>query len=312
MISVVLPVFNGAQFIDQAISSILEQTYPTFELVIVDDGSTDGTWEIIRKFSDPRIAAIRHETNLGLVPALRTGIAQSTGDWIARHDADDLSASTRFQEQVDYIAIHPDVHLLGTWANVINDSGGSDGLTTRRLHHPVEHVAIRWALLWNSAFVHGSVMIRRSTLEALGGYSSESTVVPAEDYDLWSRLAERWKTHNLPRELLAYRQTAGGMSATRTQEMASNAEGVSLRGIENLLRRPPGPIGLKTVRAMNGIAPEGANFLTYLRIDAFLTMLAFRFAHCERHAIIIPLGRALARCHRTQAVHLLRRRRTRM
>ncbi len=206
-ISVLLPVYNCPRYVGGAIESILAQTFADFEFLIIDDGSTDQTPEVLKKYTDPRIRIIRHE-NRGLAGTLNVGIKLARGKYIARQDQDDTSLPDRLAKQLSYMEEHPDCGLLGTWAQIMD----GDTLVERYHRHPSDPCDIRYQLLFNNPFVHSSVMLRKSVLDAAGGYSTDPERQPPEDYELWSRLVRGARAANLPEVLLYYRETPGSMS----------------------------------------------------------------------------------------------------
>jgi len=199
-ISVVMPVRDGARWLGEAIASLQDQTLSDFELIIVDDGSADDSPRIIEASSrdDPRIRAFRQE-RLGLVPALNRGLLESRAPLIARLDADDRAHPLRLQRQSQYMASHPEVGLLGTWADTIDEQGfliGSLKPATRP-----EQLARLLARM--NPFVHSSTMMRKAIVQKAGFY--RSAFEGAEDYDLWMRISEVAKIANLRECLLQYR-----------------------------------------------------------------------------------------------------------
>ena len=206
-ISVVLPVYNGAMFLAEAIGSILGQNFRDLELIAIDDGSTDGSASILDALRDPRVRVI-HQANVGLAASLNQGISLARGEYIARHDHDDLSLPMRFARQVQFLEQNPDCALVGTRAEIRRD----DRPATRFHDHPVDDAALRFELLFDNPFVHSSVMLRKREVESVGGYSTDPARQPPEDYELWSRLSRSYQVANLPERLTVYRETAGGMS----------------------------------------------------------------------------------------------------
>jgi glycosyltransferase involved in cell wall biosynthesis len=206
-VSVILPVWNCPTYVAEAIRSILGQTLVDFELIIVDDGSTDNTPAVLRTFNDPRIKLITQD-NRGLPGALNTGITHASGKYIARQDQDDISAPERLAAQVDYMEEHRECALLGTWARIYKENHA-----TERYHrHPHHPLLLRYYLLFDNPFVHSSVLIRKSTLDEIGPYSTDPERQPPEDFELWSRIAKVASVANLPRVLLSYREVPGSMS----------------------------------------------------------------------------------------------------
>lgn len=306
-VSVLLPAYNGQQSIERAIKSILTQTLSEFQLVIVDDGSSDETWQVIQSFDDPRILAVRHEANAGLVQALATGLRHCKGRFIARHDQDDVSMPDRLNVQRDFLLEHPEVVLVGTWATVVGGEDLSRLKAVPRLHHPWRDPDIRLMMAWNNPFVHGSVMIRKSALDASGGYSTDRDLTPPEDYELWTRLASQGELRNIPRELLVYHQSAGGMSATMAVEMEANTQRIALRTIRDVLDRQNERSDAAAVRILNGSAYREATWRDYFRIDALVVKLALRIRTVTGHTPIRQAMNAVLINHSVQVRELLRK-----
>ncbi len=228
-ISVLMPVYNGCSvhagpfwgrwlhrrdrrdagrrkrgFLEQAIESVLAQTFDDFELVIVDDGSTDDTPAVLSAFADgdARIRVVRCERNLGLAGALNRGIDACRAPLIARHDGDDLSPVTRLAVQKAFLDARPETAMCGTGMYLINE----DNKLVNEMHHPTDYESIREFLRTTGcAFVHGSVMIRTEILRSLDGYSSAKEFrVVCEDYELWVRMAARHRVENIPNRALYF------------------------------------------------------------------------------------------------------------
>lgn len=206
-ISVVLPVYNGSPYLESAVSSILAQSFKNLELIIIDDGSTDNSAAILDSFDDPRIRVF-HQANQGLASTLNRGISLARGAYVARQDQDDLSDPNRLALQVAYMEAHPECVLLGTWAQIME----VDQLAERFHRHPVDESTLRYQLLFNNPFVHSSVLLRRSALIQVGGYTIDPERQPPEDYELWSRLSRIGSVANIGEVLLIYREIPGSMS----------------------------------------------------------------------------------------------------
>jgi len=200
-VSVLMPVYNGERFLREAIDSILHQTYRDFELLILNDGSTDASLTIINSYTDPRIRLIDNEQNRGLTATLNRGLEEASSDLIARQDADDLSSPNRLAKQVEFFKHHPDVALLGTQARFIDERGYSSGSILQRA---CSHDSIKWDLLFDNSFTHSSVMFRKRVVQGeLGGY--DETFSYCQDYELWSRVATSHHVANLIESLVSYR-----------------------------------------------------------------------------------------------------------
>lgn len=206
VVSIVLPVYNGEKYLEASIASIFNQTFRDFELIIINDGSKDESEAIVRKFDDPRIRYVFNE-NQGLGKSLIQGVSMARGEFVARQDADDISLSLRLEKQIAFLNQHPEVALVGTWADIIDEK---DEFQHRSHTHPIEPKILKFELVFNNPFVHSSVMFRRKQIETVGGYAPERNAF--EDYDLWSRVSHQYQVANLPEKLLLYREVSTGIS----------------------------------------------------------------------------------------------------
>ena len=203
-ISVVLPVYNGGDYLGEAVGSILGQTFTDFELLILDDGSSDNSLQVLREFEkmDSRVR-LRTRENRGLVPTLNELIQMSRGTWIARMDADDVARPERLARQLAWLQ-QTDADVCGSWVQRFG-SGDKRVVRTYQSDH-----AIKTELLFFSPFAHPSVMFRASLAKML---PYDDTWIKAEDYDLWVRAAEAgWQMSNIPEVLLHYRVHADQVS----------------------------------------------------------------------------------------------------
>jgi hypothetical protein len=198
--TVVMTVYNGGSYLIPALESILTQSIRDFEFLIVDDGSTDGSTGTLEEYArrDSRIRLIRQE-NAGTIPSLIKACGLVTTPYIARMDADDISAPDRFERQLDFLGRNREVALLGGAAEYINDAG--EVLST--VEPPTSDDDIRARLATENVFVSSAVVMRRDALVMVGGY--RRAFLYAEDYDLWLRIAERHKVANLAGVLVSYR-----------------------------------------------------------------------------------------------------------
>jgi cellulose synthase/poly-beta-1,6-N-acetylglucosamine synthase-like glycosyltransferase len=206
-VSVVLSVRNGGSDLPLALDTILKQTFADFELIAINNGSVDGTAAYLDGVADPRVRVF-HQADAGLAGALNGGISLARGRYIARQDHDDLADPTRLAKQVAFLDAHPDYALVGTRAEIwIGDT------PTNRFHdHPAENEVLQFDLLFNNPFVHSSVMIRKSALDRVGGYTTDTARQPPEDYELWSRIARHYRVANLAERLTVYREVPSSMS----------------------------------------------------------------------------------------------------
>ena len=200
LVSVIMPVFNRRQDLVVAIESILDQTVQDFELIIVDDGSTDGSTRVTEEYAkrDRRIILRPHPHNLGLVTALNNALKYARGKYIARMDQDDLSVPNRFQRQVEYMNAHSDVDICGAWMEIIGEPSGTGW------RYPEDHDAIYARMFFTSAMAHPTVMMKSEALRAHSLWY-DVRAPHAEDYDLWSRALPIVRFANIPEFLLRYR-----------------------------------------------------------------------------------------------------------
>ena len=214
-VSVVLPIYNAAPFLAQAIDSILKQSFADFELIAIDDGSLDRSGEILDRAAqtDTRVTAL-HQSNAGVIATLNRGVALARGEFIARMDADDVAHAERFARQVSFLDAHPDVAAVGCAVTLIDEGGKR----IRDVDYPTAPEAVAAFLETGSALAHPAVMMRCDTVRAVGGYRAAYRY--AEDYDLWLRLAERCRLANLSDRLLLYRQHAEKLSFNHPTEQA--------------------------------------------------------------------------------------------
>jgi hypothetical protein len=226
LVSVVLPVYNGRQFLSQAIESILRQTFDDFELILVDDGSTDSTPRIIAEYTrqDRRVRALRQE-NGGLVAALNVGCSIARGPYLARMDADDVASPERLCKQVGFLDQQPQVGVLGAGIVVVAE----DDRRLFSVSYPRSDAAIRRALAAGNAFAHPAVMMRASIFHASGGYRAAFS--HAEDYDLWLRMSEHCALANLAEPLLRYRFHAAGVSFRNLKQQVVSMAGAELSAV---------------------------------------------------------------------------------
>jgi glycosyltransferase involved in cell wall biosynthesis len=209
-VTVLMAVHNAAQFLKEAIDSVLNQTFQEFEFLVVNDGSTDATDEILCSYIDPRLRAIRLTENVGLAEALNVGIREARCGLIARMDGDDVCDPRRLAMQVAFLCEHPDVLLLGT-GFVRTDA---DGKPFERVQYPTDDAVLQERLLDGNQFCHPSVMFRTDVARRLGGYRALAGGT-AQDYDLWLRIAEQGKIANLPEMLLRYRSHESQTSVSK-------------------------------------------------------------------------------------------------
>jgi glycosyltransferase involved in cell wall biosynthesis len=234
--------YNSSDSIERAISSILNQTFADFELIIIDDGSTDSTAEIIRSISDERIRFFQLEHS-GLPTALNYGISQAKSEIIVRHDSDDWSSSDRFEQQVNYLEEDGELDLVASWHNVVDSDGNHFGLKQTA----TDDAALKKMLARRSPFCHGAVAVRKSALERVGGY--DVAMLYSQDYDLWLRMAaEGMKFACIPKPLYNYSITpesiakgwskmANGEAIRRNAVLPEHLRNYSVSGVPAIGKR---------------------------------------------------------------------------
>ena len=229
LISVVLPVYNAEKYLTQSIESVLTQTYQNFELLLIDDGSTDKSKEIMYSYHDDRIKILLNKYNRGLVYSLNKGIKYAQGKYIARMDADDICLPQRFQYQVKYMEGHPEVDVCGTCIEAFSAQG------SWVISYPQDDKQIKSKMFFGCAFAHPTVMMRRKTLLD-NAYRYSDDFLYAEDYDLWCRMMKRCKFYNIPRVLLKYRVgTTTKISDVHSERQKRLTEEIIKRNISDLL-----------------------------------------------------------------------------
>lgn len=215
-VAVVIPVYNGESWIAESVESILSQEGAALEVVVVDDGSRDASVEILRKIRDERLRIVQMGANVGLIGALNAGIRETTAPFIARHDQDDVALPGRIGAPLRLLKSRPEMALVGSCAALVHDDGY---VRRRKLSYPRSDVDIRFQMFFGNPFLHSATMFRREALELAGGYRVQPWGNFPEDYDLWTRLSRVGTMANLEEPLVMYRQHAGGLSATRQEEI---------------------------------------------------------------------------------------------
>lgn len=210
-VSVLMSVRDGAPWIADAVASVLGQTAGDLELIVIDDGSTDGTAAVLAAVADARLR-VERQPPAGLTASLNRAVALARAPLLARLDADDLALPERLARQRAFLDAHPEVGVLGTAAREV-DPAGRD---VRVVRPPTDDAAIRRALIRRNPFVHSAVMLRRALVERAGGYDESLPV--AQDYDLWMRLGPLTRFGNLPDALVVRRLLPGRVSVTRDDD----------------------------------------------------------------------------------------------
>lgn len=216
LVSILIPVYNTAPFLTQAITTILAQDYHHMEIILINDGSTDASESIIQSFSDPRIRYVKNDQNMGLVYTLNRGIELSAGTYIARMDGDDLCMPGRIAAQVSYLEAHNSVGLLATTVSLINEQDEPIGYWEADRQH-TEPDQIRAYLPKDNCLAHPSIMVRAELLKKYGYRKEQSQ---AEDYDLWLRMAaDGVVMHKLTQAFIQHRIVHHSFTRSRQQNV---------------------------------------------------------------------------------------------
>jgi glycosyltransferase involved in cell wall biosynthesis len=213
-LSILLPAYNAGKYISIAVKSILSQTYKDFEILICDDGSTDGTYTEIRKFEDSRIRIFKNDVNKGKNATCTFLLSSCRGKFISVHDADDISLPTRFEKQIKFLEGNPDFALCGV--NFVSFS--ESGKIVDRSSLEQDPVVIREKIKSGSQFHGPTIVFRKEIISRVGGFYRY--FVRAEDIDFTMRVAERYKTTNLSEHLYLYRHVFSSLT--------NNLEGYNL------------------------------------------------------------------------------------
>ena len=220
-VAVLISTYNDERFLATAIDSVLAQTYSDFEIVVVNDASTDGTGRIAAGYRDRRVRVIENSENLGTGPSLNRGLAVIRSEYVAKLDADDVCFPQRLAKQVAFLDAHPDVAAVGAQAVGID----AKGRRVRRLESWYETTewGIRWRRIFQNPLIHSATMFRRAIVwDVLGGYDDRYRF--GEDFDLWDRLGRRYSIRNLPERLIGRRVYPGSLSAADNPARAGYLE----------------------------------------------------------------------------------------
>lgn len=225
-ITVLMPVYNGEKYLKPAIESIMSQTYGDFEFIIINDGSTDETANIVLKYNDSRIKFINDSENIGYTPRLNHGIAAAKGEYIARMDADDISLPDRLKRQAAFLDKNQNIGICGTWYKTF-------GCEESEIKWPLIHDEIKINFLFHNVIGHPTVMFRKNLFEKYN-LEYKNDYMPAEDYELWSRAAEYFEFANIPEILLLYRTHETNISQTKIDIRKNNVTRIRKNQLKKL------------------------------------------------------------------------------
>lgn len=210
-LTVLMPIYNGERYLRSALESILAQTFTDFELLIIDDGSTDSSRAICDSYCDSRMRIVTNERNLGLIATLNRGLDLARGEFVARMDCDDISFPRRLERQIEFMERHPEVGISGTWYEIVSDHG------RRTITRPTEDRILRFFLVFDNMFLHSSMILRKRFLDS-NSLRYDPKFRYAEDYEFWVRCSEYTRIANLPEVLVLYRQHSENTSTRFRKE----------------------------------------------------------------------------------------------
>ena len=234
-VSVVMCARNAQEWIQESVQSILNQDFESFELIVVDDASTDGTLDVLCQFHDERLIVMQSQTTGGPSAARNSGINKAQGSWIAILDSDDIAVPARLSTQVAFMKANPHLGLCGGWGRTFGDHE-----TIRRF--PSRNGPLRAALLFGNPFLHSTVMFRREALpERTETYLTRLS--QAEDYELFTQIAQQWEVANLPLVLTEYRIHSSQITQNQTEKMGTAFTAIQSRVLKVALLPPVGKKG---------------------------------------------------------------------
>jgi len=228
-VSVLMPVYNAEDYLSEAIDSVLSQTFTDWELILGDDGSTDGTENIIKSYisTDNRVSYYKNEKNKGHTETKYSLLEKSSGEYIAFLDADDVSYPNRFKLQVDFLDKNPDYGLCGTWGEMIDPKGNR----MKKISFINRHEYIRCALVFNTAFLQSSIMVKRELMQK---HYLDKEILLVEDYNFECLVSRASKVENLTNNLVKYRWHNSNISNTKRDILTALNKKIYLRELQIL------------------------------------------------------------------------------
>lgn len=273
-ISVLMSVYNSAAYLREAVDSILQQTYPDFEFVIVDDGSTDETAALLDTYTDSRIVRLRNPQNIGLTRSLNRGLEVLRGDYVARMDADDISAPDRFERQLAYLENHPAVGLVGCNMASIDADGNPLYNGRPEFSSGAADGYLRWMLHWANPIPHVTILARRQLLEC---YNPEYNTV--EEFELWTRLIQKTQFARMSEVLVQRRIVDTSVTRTRRPEQIALHCQLVQRELQRLLGKTVSTQVIEAfVRLIGSDSPDPQYFAPAADalVESYQKTLAFR------------------------------------
>jgi glycosyltransferase involved in cell wall biosynthesis len=288
-ISVVLPVYNGQRFLAEAVNSVLKQTFREFQFVIVDDGSTDRSAEMLEGFarSDSRVVVQPHLRNLGICSTMNDACRLASGEYLAVMNQDDVCQPQRLERQVAFLRRHPDIGVVGGAVEIVDERGRRRGVK----RYPTAPGFVPWAMLFYNCFAHPAVMMRRQALEAAGYYPTGYDG-GAEDYALFMRISRATRVANLDDVVLRYRVWGGNVTTKAWEAQENSCTRIVRDAVEQIVSRS---VPVELAAALRGLStdhyPHSAGairdlgFLIQELRDAFLKQQSLRLSVAEARAV---------------------------
>ena len=291
-ISVLLPVYNSEKYILEAINSILNQTFSNFELIIIDDGSTDTSEEIISKINDKRIVFEKNDTNKGLIYTLNKGIRLSRGSYIARMDADDFSVANRFEKQI--LEFEKDENLVVCGSFIKTFGNGTEQYIS---HIPITNAQILASIFFTCPFAHPSVMIKKEALLQLEEAYRED-YKHSEDYDLWSRLVFVGNSINIPEFLLNYRIHEKQVSTVFDEHKYQSVSKIQTNLLSQFNIIPTAIESKFLLNLFKGISKQDENYLNsgVIFLDKLHLQFAIKYSNYKEEQTMVLVSRWIKIC----------------
>ena len=294
-----MPVFNGEAYVREAVSSVLTQTETSLELVVIDDGSSDGTARILGEVDDSRLRVIRSSVNRGIATSRNEGLAVARGRFIAPLDADDIAHPRRLERQLSVFQTHSNCVLVAGGFEEFSDAEG----VVRTCNTARSDAEIRWDLLFENRIAHSSAMFRRADAEALGGYPAYYL---AEDYAFWSRLLAIGQVWMPAGVVVRLRHHGAQVSGRNAERMAATATCISAENLSRFLHREVPPSIAAFLRGeTTGAADEGFRRRAWAVLqDAFDASVAACGSRRDRALLARSLLQRVTTVLQTQRVDL--------
>ena len=300
LVSVIMAAHNADKYIVETIESVLSQNYTNWELIVTDDASTDTTRSIVARYAekDPRIKLIPLDTSVLQTIARIKAIEMSSGEYLAILDADDISLPDRFKVQVDFLENHPDVAVVGSAAELIDQNGVHIGQKEKTGNF----TELAFKLLLQTQFIHSAVCMRKKAYDAIGGYDGVTYRIYAEEYDLWNRFADKgYGLTNLPEILIKYRIHPQGISQSDFSGVRANlSTDVSEKYTNLYLHIPRNEVKLLT-DMVNGKKLSLLKSLSALRLYRALAK-----AYCAKKKLTPDEKAVVWQAYRDRATHVIK------